>query len=158
MKTKNTDRRCCECRQLFTPDPRVGNRQVTCGAGPCQRQRHRDRCRAWRAANTETTASHYEDVVVPFRERQPDYQCRWRLARHLREIREKMRPLGGPLRGRLRGLLGRAKGLSESPTKAAQAGVLAAELLNQASAAVRGALTAIEQLEASLATLQSMGL
>ena len=69
-----------------------------------------------------------------------------------------MRPLGGPLRGRLRGLLGRAEGLSESPTKAAQAGVLAAELLNQASAAVRGALTAIDQLEASLATLQSMGL
>ena len=158
MKTKNTDRRCCECSQPFTPDPRVGHRQVTCGAASCQRQRHRDRCRAWRAANTETTASHYEDVVVPFRERQPDYQCRWRLSRRLREIREKMRPLGGPLRGHLRVLLGRAEGLSESPTKAAQTGVLAAGFLDELKAAVRAAMAALEQLEASLATLQSIGL
>lgn len=96
--------------------------------------------------------------MVPFRERQPDYQCRWRLACRLREIREKTSPLGGPLRARLRGLLGRAERLSESPTKAAQAGVLAAEWLDEASAAVRGAMAALEQFEASLATLQSIGL
>lgn len=96
--------------------------------------------------------------MVPFRERQPDYQCRWRLSRRLREIREKMRPLGGPLRGHLRVLLGRAEGLSESPTKAAQTGVLAAGFLDELKAAVRAAMAALEQLEASLATLQSIGL
>ncbi len=158
MNNENPVRRCSECTRPFTPDPRVGNRQVTCGAAPCQRQRHRDRCRAWRAANTETTSSHYEDVVVPFRARQPDYQRRWRLACCLREIREKMRSLGGALWARLRGLLERAEALSASATKAAQTGVLAAGWLHEASAAVRGALAAIEQLEASVASLGSMSL
>ncbi len=105
MQNKNPDRRCSECKQSFTPDPRVGDRQVTCGAATCQRSRHDDRCRAWRAANSETVSAHYQDVVVAFRERQPDYQRRWRLARRVREIREKMRPLGGALRSRLRALL-----------------------------------------------------
>lgn len=131
---------------------------MTCGAAPCQRQRHRDRCRAWRAANTETTSSHYEDVVVPFRARQPAYQRRWRLVCSLREIREKMRRLGGALWARLRELLERAEGLSENSTKAAQSGVLAAKWLDQASTAVRGAVVVIEQLEASITALGSTSL
>lgn len=158
MEETKTTRRCCECRQPFTPDPRVGARQVTCGAAPCQRKRHADRCRAWHDANRETTASHYQDVVVPFRERRPHYQRLWRLARCLREIREKIRPLGSPLRTRLRGLLGRTERLLESPTTATQTGVVTAEWFNEASAAVRRALAAIEQLEASVATLQSVDL
>ena len=158
MKKHKTIRRCCECTRPFTPDPRVGARQVTCGAVPCQRKRHSDRCRAWRAANTETTASHYEDVVVPFRERRPDYQRLWRLVHCLREIREKMRPLGSALRTRLRGLLGRTERLSESSTTAGQTGAVTPEWLEEASAAVRRALAAIEQLEASVAPLQSVGL
>ena len=96
--------------------------------------------------------------MVPFRARQPDYQRRWRLACCLREIREKMRSLGGALWARLRGLLGRAEALSESSTQAAQTGVLAAGLLHEASAAVRGALASIEQLEASVATRGSTSL
>jgi hypothetical protein len=97
-------------------------------------------------------------VVVPFRERDPDYQRRWRLVRCLREIREKMGPLAGPLRARLRGLLDRTERLSENATKAAQTGVLAAQWLDEASTAVRGAIAAFKQLEASVATLQSVGL
>jgi hypothetical protein len=97
-------------------------------------------------------------VVVPFRERQPDYQRRWRLARCLREIREKMGPLADPLRARLRGLLGRTGRLSEGVTKAAQTGAVTAQWLDEASTAVQAAIAAIEQLEASVATLQSVGL
>lgn len=156
--TQNPVRRCSECTRSFTPDPRVGRRQVTCGAGSCQRDRHRDRCRAWRVANRETTGSHYGDVVVPFRKRHPDYQCRWRLACRLREIREEMRLLGAPLRSGLQGLLGRAEALAASATEASQVGVLTAKKIDEASTAVRGALTAILQLEASAATLQSLGL
>jgi len=60
------------------------------------------------------TASHYQDVVVPFRQQQPDYQRRWRLGRKLREIRETMMPTGGVMLSSLRALLGRAEDLSKS--------------------------------------------
>lgn len=158
MNNTTPVRRCSECTRPFTPDPRVGTRQLTCGAAFCQRERHRERCRAWRAANAKATAAHYEDVVVPFRARHPDYQRRWRLAHGLREIREKMHPLAAPLRDRLQGLLGRAEALMASTTKVSQPGVLAAEWLDEASTAARAALAAIEQLEASVKTLGSMGL
>jgi hypothetical protein len=91
--------------------------------------------------------------VVPFRERQPDYQRRWRLLRCLREIREKMGPLAGPLRARLRGLLGRTEKLSESPTTVAQPCAVTAQWLAETSTAVRAAIAAIEQLEASVVAL-----
>src|SRR5690606_5866543 len=96
MKTTNPCRGS-ECSAEFIPDPRVGDRQVTCGAPGCQRARHAKRCREWHAANKEAAASHYEDVVVRFREQQPDYQRRWRWGRRLREIREKTALLGGAL-------------------------------------------------------------
>jgi len=41
-------RRCCICGELFSADPRVGDRQRACGSGSCQRERHRLACRAWR--------------------------------------------------------------------------------------------------------------
>lgn len=43
-----TSKRCRECRQTFTPDPRVGARQHTCPAPECQRARHIKDCRDWR--------------------------------------------------------------------------------------------------------------
>jgi hypothetical protein len=36
-----------ECRRWFAPHPRVGARQVTCGAAACQRHRHRRADRHW---------------------------------------------------------------------------------------------------------------
>lgn len=41
-------RPCAVCRSWFLPDVRVGVRQRTCGAGECQRERHRRACGAWR--------------------------------------------------------------------------------------------------------------
>lgn len=46
-------RRCRVCDELFTPDPRVGARQHTCGAASCQSQRHRQECKAWRERERE---------------------------------------------------------------------------------------------------------
>jgi hypothetical protein len=158
MKNEDPFRRCTECTRRFEPDPRIGHRQVTCGTTECQRGRHSGRCRAWHEAHPESAASHYEDVVAPFRQQQPSYQRRWRLGRRLREIREMTGRPGAALLKLLRGLLQRAEGLSKRAAEAAQTGVLAANLLEKATGAVRGAIAALEGLEASMATLGSMGL
>ena len=158
MKSKTSPRRCCKCRRPIEPDPRVGARQVTCGDEACQRERHADRCRAWRAANADVARSHYEDVVLPFRRRHPEYQRRWRLSRRLREIREKSGAVGGVLLTSLRALLSRAEALSKSSPRDAQSGVLKGELLDKAVAVLGAAIAALEQLEASVAQLRSMGL
>jgi hypothetical protein len=104
MQKQIPHRRCVECSGEFVPDPRVGRRQVTCGAEKCQRARHAKRCREWHASNAEAAATHYQDVVVPFRQQQPDYQGRWRWGRRLREIREKSGVLSGVLLASLRAL------------------------------------------------------
>lgn len=153
MKKKQPSRRCSECTLPFDPDPRIGGRQVTCGAPECQRARHAARCQAWHAANGDSTSMHYTDVVVPFRARQPDYQRRWRLSVRLREIREKMRDAGGGLVDQLRRLSDRVGALSSSK---AQTGVLASDVLAAVSTALRGAISALEQLDASTTMLSSM--
>lgn len=159
MKTKTkTDSRCCQCNRPFVPEPRVGDRQVTCGDGTCKRERHCERCRAWHANNGEVGKSHYEDVVAPFRRAQPDYQRRWRLGRRLREIREATGSVGGVLLTALGALLGRAEVLSTSPARQAQTGVLAGNWLGDAIAAMRGAIAAMEQLVAYVAKLRALRL
>lgn len=131
---------------------------MTCGDEACQRVRHSEQCRAWHQQNREVTASHYQDVVVPFRQQQPDYQKRWRLGRKLREIRETMVPTDGVILSSLRALLGRAEVLSKSAAGNTQTGVLAGEMLERARVALRGAVAALEQLEANVSALQSLGL
>ena len=44
-------RPCSECRRWFRSDPRVGDRQRTCGSAECKRKRHRRVDRAWRERN-----------------------------------------------------------------------------------------------------------
>ncbi len=46
-------RPCSKCRRWFEPDARVGDRQRACGAVDCQRARHAEADRAWRAANRD---------------------------------------------------------------------------------------------------------
>lgn len=154
MKQETSHRRCSECKRPFAPDPRVGDRQVTCGAAQCQRERHGDRCRAWHRANGEVGRSHYADVVVPFRKRQPSYQRRWRLSRRLGEIREEMSSLGGGLLASLRALLRRADRLSTSARDEAQTGVLAEEIMGKVRVALRRAVAAMVELDESLLELR----
>lgn len=158
MKIKQGTRRCCECKRRFDPDPRVGDRQVTCGAVGCQRERHSERCRQWHAANGELSSTHYQDVVVPFRERQPSYQRRWRLAWRLREIREGTRPVGRALVVSLRALVWRAEKLRRDPSSGVQSGVFSGGLLDQAVVVLRGAVRALEALEASMTELGELAL
>jgi len=154
----NKTRRCVKCSGEFIPDPRVGDRQVTCGAAECQRARHADRCREWHASNAEAAASHYQDVVVPFRQQQPDYQQRWRWSQRLGEIREKSGVLSGVLLAGLRTLLLRAEKLARRAEATVQTGVLAGAMLSRAVSAVRSTIAAIEQLEASTSELRALGL
>jgi len=44
-------RPCRICRKWFTPHPRVGDRQQTCGAPDCQQEWHRRKCAAWNRTN-----------------------------------------------------------------------------------------------------------
>src|SRR3972149_2423662 len=90
MKTTTTHRRCVECSGEFIADPRVGDRQVTCGAEGCQRTRHAGRGREWHAGNAEGRGG-------------------W--GRSLREIREQTGLLGGAILGRLQALVSGAEQL-----------------------------------------------
>ena len=44
-------KRCSECRKMFRPDPRVGDRQNACGRDECQRQRRAKTQANWRSGN-----------------------------------------------------------------------------------------------------------
>jgi hypothetical protein len=41
-------RRCCVCSTLYSPDPRVGDRQRTCGDAACKATIHRQSCKDYR--------------------------------------------------------------------------------------------------------------
>jgi hypothetical protein len=44
-------RPCRICRKRFTPNPRLGYRQQTCGAKECQRKWHTRKCAEWNRKN-----------------------------------------------------------------------------------------------------------
>ena len=66
--------------------------------------------------------------------------------------------LNAVLRRRIGALLKRARALASSPTREAQVGVLAGDLLDQAAPAVRDVIAALEQLGKAVQRLHSMGL
>jgi hypothetical protein len=101
---------------------------------------------------------HYQDVVVPFRCAQPDYQRRWRWGCRLREIREEMTLLGGAVLERLRGLGRQAEQLVRDAVGIVQSGVLAGEKLVRAVRAVHSITNCLAQLESSTAELRELGL
>lgn len=50
-RPKSRKRPCRICRKWFCPDPRVGERQKTCGDEVCQKQWHAKKCREWNKRN-----------------------------------------------------------------------------------------------------------
>ena len=48
---KSRKRPCRICRKWFSPDPRVGDRQQTCGSKKCQDKWHAKKCAAWNKKN-----------------------------------------------------------------------------------------------------------
>jgi hypothetical protein len=45
-------RPCRICKRWFRPDPRVKDRQMTCGNDACKREWHRKRCAEWNRDNS----------------------------------------------------------------------------------------------------------
>jgi len=50
-KRKHKKRPCRVCRQWFIPNPRLGDRQQTCGSRECQRKWHAKKCVEWNRKN-----------------------------------------------------------------------------------------------------------
>jgi len=46
-------RPCKVCRRWFSPDPRVGDTQKTCGNLQCKREWHRKKCADWNRKSPE---------------------------------------------------------------------------------------------------------
>jgi hypothetical protein len=52
-------RPCRICRRWFTPNPRLKDRQKTCGDARCKREWHRKKCEGWNKKNTDYFKSNY---------------------------------------------------------------------------------------------------
>jgi len=52
-------RPCRICRRWFTPNPRVKDRQKTCGGASCKREWHRKKCSDWNKQNTDYYRTNY---------------------------------------------------------------------------------------------------
>ena len=52
-QSRNRKRPCRICRKWYTANPRLGDRQQTCGHRECQRQWHARKCREWNLRNPE---------------------------------------------------------------------------------------------------------
>jgi hypothetical protein len=46
-------RPCRICRRWFSPNPRLKDRQMTCGEESCKREWHRRKCAQWNKDNSE---------------------------------------------------------------------------------------------------------
>ena len=59
-KADDYKRRPCRiCRRWFTPNPRLKDRQKTCGASKCKREWHRKKCAEWNKENTDYFKTNY---------------------------------------------------------------------------------------------------
>ena len=65
-------RPCRICRRWFMPNPRLKDRQMTCGDPECKRERHRRKCREWNRKNSVIFRSNYLkeklDVAIQWEE------------------------------------------------------------------------------------------
>ena len=52
-------RPCRICRRWFLPDPRLKDRQMTCGDPGCKKEWHRKRCLEWNRNNSEYFKTNY---------------------------------------------------------------------------------------------------
>ena len=52
-------RPCRICRRWFMPNPRLKDRQMTCGDPECKREWHRRKCQEWNRANPDYFRANY---------------------------------------------------------------------------------------------------
>jgi len=91
-------RRCCHCRQVFRPDPRLKGRQHSCSRPSCQTYRQRLNEKDWLTRHPESLAYKRQKTREWFRVRQ-DYSSRRRqkdpvlCEQNCRQTRLRMRQL-----------------------------------------------------------------
>ena len=89
----NTTKICKYCGKLFTPDPRVGDRQKCCGSPACKAERKKEADRNWRKKNPEYFKGRYESYLKPWLEKHPGYLKAYRRRQKLQaqnDIQDKM--------------------------------------------------------------------
>jgi len=60
QKANDYKRRPCRiCRRWFTPNPRLKDRQKTCGDAKCKREWHRKKCAEWNKKNSDYFKTNY---------------------------------------------------------------------------------------------------
>ena len=60
MSTTPTRKRPCRiCRRWFLPDPRLKERQMTCGKTYCKREWHKKKCAEWNRKNRDYFKANY---------------------------------------------------------------------------------------------------
>lgn len=93
-------RRCPFCRGWYHPDPRLGQRQKTCGQPECRQKQKRKSNQLWRAKNPNYFRSPYAQQQKEkygtrvedkrrYRQQHPDYVRR--NAAYVRKWRQKLR-------------------------------------------------------------------
>jgi len=89
---RTSKRKCRYCRRVFTPDPRVGDRQVCCQSQDCKKERKGISQKRWCRRNPDYFHGRYGELRL-WRERNPGYQKSWRRKRSeiQDEIAQKMR-------------------------------------------------------------------
>jgi hypothetical protein len=60
QKRRGIKRPCRICRKWFVPHPRLGDRQMTCGAAECQKQWHKRKCAEWNRNNS----AYYREIYL----------------------------------------------------------------------------------------------
>ena len=58
-RRKSKKRPCRICRKWFIPNPRVGDRQKTCGDHECMRKWHAEKCAEWNRKNRRCSQENY---------------------------------------------------------------------------------------------------
>ena len=68
QKTPTRKRPCRVCSKWFMPNPRLGDRQKTCGADACKQQWHTAKCAEWNRQNK----AYFKDIYLRNRLEPPD--------------------------------------------------------------------------------------
>jgi hypothetical protein len=99
--TKMESKRCRYCKRLFIPDPRVGERQKSCGDPLCQKAHKVETNARWRGRNLDYFKNDYPRVkewldhhpgyLKEYRESHPEYVKKNREAQRIRDRSKKLR-------------------------------------------------------------------
>ncbi len=94
-------KKCPYCKTPFSPDPKVGNRQKTCGKPACKRALKAENNRRWHQKNfgyyrndysrLRTWLQHNPGYLKCYRESHPEYIEKNRKAQKVRDRRKKLR-------------------------------------------------------------------